>query len=196
MSNNNTNLNGTTNKKFRQLSQINLNERILVDIDLQNIVTDAISTNYLSSYQLLREDESLPNVIKMINNILRAFGAQERPWYEDFEELNQDEQPIQISETTQITITDGILTQTSNDTSDSMESQKIYLTDRSLKDTFYELILDSEDSVFSTIKYQKDELTDEQVNSAASAINMTDTVTGIKYQFYVENEQLTQIELT
>lgn len=169
-------------KIFTKIRDIKLDDLILTDINQNTVLKD---------FQQLRPNESLENVIKTINQILIAFGAKERPWYEDFDTLNQNEEPLQLTENIQITIVDGVFTQTEVNNSESTEVQKILLADHILENIFYDLIIGDEDT-FSTIKYQKSDLTDEQLDLVVSEIIITDSNTKKQYKLYIENQQLTQ----
>lgn len=180
------------NKITRSISELELDEKVLIDIDFNNLDFESAAKNCLSSEVLLKENETLPNVIKAINVILKTFGAKELPWYEDYEELVLNEKPIQITNTIQGEIIDGslqtIVTDSAGNTTD------IYLADHLIENTFYKLTVDNDNNL-TTEMVKKDDLTEEQLLNVKQSIILTDKTTDKQYKLFINNNELIQIEI-
>lgn len=176
----------------KSLKNIKLNDNILFDIEIDNLDFESAAKNCLSSEFLLKETETLPNVIKALNVILSAFGAKEIPWYEDYEELILNEKPIQIADTIQGEIVGGqfqtIVTDSTGNATD------IYLADHAIENTFYKLTVDN-DNKLTTEQIKKDDLTDEQLLNVKQSIILTDKTTNKQYTLFIINNKLTQTEI-
>lgn len=182
------------NKTTKLISALELDENVLIDIDIDfdNLDFESAAKNCLSSEVLLKTNETLPNVIKAINVILKTFGAKELPWYEDYEELVLNEKPIQITDTMQGEIVDGSLQTIITDSAGN--AQDIYLADHSIENTFYKLTVDN-DNKLTTEQIKKDDLTDEQLLNVKQSIILTDKITNKQYTLFIINNKLTQTEI-
>lgn len=177
-------------KITKPISALNLDESVLIDIKFDNLDFESAAKNCLSSEVLLKENETLPNVIKAINVILRTFGAKE--WYEDYPEIILDKEPIQVTDTIQGEIVDGQLQTIVTDSAGNVHD--IYLADHAIKNIFYKLTVDN-DNKLTTEQFKKDNLTDEQLLNVKQSIILTDKITNKQYTLFIINNELKQTEI-